>query len=291
MKKFSINPIERFIIRNLSILRPVVFILGLIIIFVFNIFFNNPPEFVKSAILAVVIILFMCFTDFCGTAKLMEIENLYYNQLDLGGTLEASDKMLSVLKPKQLDYIGQITLFKANALYDKGEKEEAKRILYDYLGSCKPSKHLYHKMVECHEILAIINASEHDFSEFERQKELTVKLTEKCYPYYRFLLKKMNLPGLLDLCYRIYSAEIYDETTETEILARLEFRNGKSIPAKKRTPMLICSTYNLLCDYFKTLSDSEKLHYYYRKILRAANSQFAVWHDAKEFLDNEDRLD
>ena len=290
MKKFSINPIERFIIRNHKGIRIALYVIGLAAALTLIILYDSLPIWAVLAF-AFAIAIPMTLVDLVAVFKFSKIIKTANNQLDLSATLDASDKMLSILKPVQLDYIGTAALCKATALYDMGEEEEAKKCSYAFLDKCDVKKPPYSQMTDHHVLLASMALNDYDFKEYEFRKSRMERCIADSSKSIQYFFKKNGIADALDLNCRLRSSESFDEALEAERLNQPEYKNGKPIPESKRSPLSFVSAYGALFEYSSRLGEQEKAHYYARKICRLANEQFKSYREAKEYLDNEDIAD
>ncbi len=288
--KFGINPLERFIIRNHKAIRIVLYVVGLAAAITLIILYDSLPIWAILAF-AFGMAIPMTLVDLVAVFKYTKIERIASELLDLQGALDASEKMLSILKPNQLDYIGIITLFKSTVLFDMGDEDEAKKCIYAFLDKCDVKKAPYSQMADNHILLATIALHNYDFKEYEYQKGRIERCIGESSKSTRYLFKKTGIPDALELNYKIRCSQEFDRELEAERLKQPEYKNGKPLPEKKRTPLSYISAYSTLFEYSDRLSETEKAHYYARKVCRLANEQFKCFRDAKEFLDNEDRLD
>ena len=169
MKEFRINPIERFFIRNHKGIRIALYVVGLAIALTLIILYDSLPIWAVLAF-AFGMAIPMTFVDLVAMLKVSQIIKMANDRLDLQATLEASEKMLSILKPDQLDYIGTAALCKATALYDMGEEDEAKKCSYAFLDKCDVKKAPYSQMTDHHVLLASMALNDYDFKEYEFRK-------------------------------------------------------------------------------------------------------------------------
>lgn len=287
----KINAAERFIIRNHTALRWSIYFLGLAALLVF-VPLGSGMKLWLILLIAFALAVPMMLIDLVAVFKLNAIERLATDKLDLKAACAAADEMIAVCKKSQLEYIGAATLLKATALYDMGKKDGARKCIFDFFTLCEGKKRpAYAQMAESDTLLAIMALCDYDFDEFSLRKDKMTECINKCRPSQRRYFRKNSYEERLELDYRLYSADGYDTDLENGMLERIFFTEGKEIPKSKRTVLSDISTYSMLCDYFGRLDMTEKLHYYYRKIQRLANEQFAVWHEAKEYLDNENIVD
>ena len=295
MKEFKVNAFERFIIRNHIGLRWSLYVVFLIAVTVFAATALNSWNIVvplwAGFVIALILVVPIMWIDFIGLMKLVKITKISEVNLDLEATVEAADKMLDILKPKQLDYMGSATLIKAAALFDMGKADEAKNEVFDYLQKCDVKNAPYANMAENYALLAIFALNEDSLEEYEFNKNRIERCSKDSSKMFRFFFNKSKTLNELELCYRVHTEIAYDEELELSVLTFPEFKNGKPIPEEKRTPMSYIAAYSMLFDYFRRLNMQEKAHYYARKICRLANDQFKSYREAKEYLDNEDIAD
>lgn len=295
MKDSRINPIERFVIRHHVALRWTFYVVFLLAFLIVNIMtFGReikPLPYWAIVLITLVFAIIVFWVDFAGVSKLFKMSKTYTKDLDLKKTVEYADKMLEILKPNQLDYIGTSVLCKAAALCDMGKYNEAKTIAFDYLNKCDVKNAPYANMAENNALLALIALKENSIDEYKYRRNLVERCTNDSSRLFKFLYNRSAVFNELDLTYRIRTEETYDEELEVSVLTFPEFKNGKPVPEKKRTPMSYIAAYSMLFDYFRRLNMQEKAHYYARKICRLANEQFKSYREAKEYLDNEDIAD
>lgn len=292
MKKFGINAAERFIIRNHTALRRILYaIIIVLIVVVVPITVDRDIPFPAVFGAAVLLVIPVVFIDMLAAFKFMKIEKTANASLDLQSALDSAEMMLSILKPSQLDYIGTATLLKATALYDMGRRDEARACALNFLDSCDVKKAPYSQMAQNHTLLAIMALCDYDFREFEFQKSRVERCMNEAPKSSRIVFERNDILGGLDFDYRLYSSETYDGELEAQALKRPEVLKGKPIPKNKRSALSYVSAYSMLFEYFRRLDMQEKAHFYARKLQRLANEQFECFREAKEFLDNENFTD
>lgn len=292
MKDFKINALERFIIRNHTAIRRILYVVFLVlIIIIVPITVDRDIPFPAVFGAAMLLVIPVVLIDMLATFKFLKIEREVNESLDLQTALDRSEKMLAVFKPTQLDYIGTATLLKATALYDMGRHGEAKDCIHNFLDACDVKKAPFSQMAQNHTLLAIMALCDYDFREFEFQKSRIERCMSDSSKSSKMVFERNNIIGELDFDYALYSAEEYDEALEVKAIMRPETKNGKTVPENKRSKLSYVSAYSMLFEYFKRLNMQEKAHYYARKLQRLANGQFECYREAKEYLDNENIVD
>lgn len=286
MKEFKINAFERFIIRNHKEIRITLYVGGLAAAISLIIMLDTMPIWAILAF-AFGIAIPMTLVDLAAAFKFSKILKMTNEQLDLSSALDASEKMLSILKPNQLDYIGTAMLFKSTILFDMGAEQEAKKCSCEFLNMCDVKKAPYSQMADHHMLQASIALNNYDFREYEFQKSRIERCISNASKSTKYLFAKNGLAERLDLNYRLRSAQSYDKALEEERLKLPEYKNGRPQPESKRTPLSYISAYSSLFEYCSRLNIQERAHYYARQICRIANDQFKTYAEAKEYLDNE----
>ncbi|MBR0541222.1 MAG: hypothetical protein IJK26_03340 [Clostridia bacterium] len=288
--EFKVNPFERFIIRNHSLLKWLVLIVG---VASYTLLLEKAGvDFIWIMLTGLLIFVPTVYLiELTAGLKFRKIQSIELKELDLKKAVEASDKMLALLKEKQLDYIGTATLLKANALYNMGEKNEALSCIYAFLQKANGKKPPCAQIAENHSLLASIALYDYDFEKFEEHLNLVSQYISQSKRAYRKFYERAEIIKSHRLNEKLYKSEEYDETLEKAIVNKAYTFNGKQLTPDKVSPLSLIVAYSLLCEYFKRLGIDDKRRYYSGELIKVGNEQFKAYRNAKEFLENADKAD
>lgn len=284
---FKINAFERFIIRNHTLLKWLVLIVG---VASYTLILEKAGvDFMKIMLTGLLIFVPIVYLiELTAIIKFRKIQKMENDLLDMKSAAEASDKMLGIFKDGQLSYIGSAVLLKANALYNMGEKNEALSAVYDFLKKANCKRPPYAQLAENQNLLASAALHDYDFEKFEEHLKLIEDYISKCKRSYKRFFKKADFIRAHRLNERLYKSQEYDEVLEKAILDKAKIHAGKTLPEEKVSPLSMVVAYSLLCEYFRRLKMDEKRREYSEKLVKLANEQFKAYRDAKEFLENAD---
>ncbi len=282
---FKINAFERFIIRNHTLLKWLILVVG---VASYTLFLEKTGvDFLWILLTGLLIFVPIVYlVELTAILKFRKIQKMETDLLDMKSAVEASDKMLGVFRDSQLSYIGSAVLLKANALYNMGEKNETLATVYDFIGKANCKRPPYAQLAENQNLLASAALYDYDFEKFEEHLRLIEEYTSKCNGSYRRFFKKADFVRSHRLNERLYKSQEYDSVLEKAILDKTKLHAGRTLPEDKVSPLSLVVAYSLLCEYFRRLKLDDKRREYSEKLVKLANEQFKAYRDAKEFLEN-----
>ena len=286
--KFSINPIEKFVIRYYKPLLHSYFIMVALVTFVTISLELTELAFLINSLFFSLVSVAICVPVY-KTKKIAELNDKTF---DMYAMLDACNQMIEACNPKDTVRISSFCLMRITGLINIGDFDRAEQELKSFWQCFDLRKVHPSDIAQSHISMANIALEKENPTLFNNEMRIVYEygnnstIVGPLRHTYNHSVKNIQLVAEAYCADKNSNAEDYErrvfENLNTNLL------NGKPLK-KPPQPMHNLMAMNQLFLFYKNKGDTEKAKYYAQLILNIGNEQLSDYRRAKEYLENENR--